>query len=32
MTKAELQAEADRRGVEVNSSMTKAEMIAALGG
>lgn len=32
MTKAELEAEADRRGVEVNSSMTKAEMIEALGG
>lgn len=32
MTKSELEAEASRRGVEVNSSMTKAEMIEALGG
>lgn len=31
MTKAELEEEADRRGVEVTSSMTKAEMLEALG-
>lgn len=32
MTKAELQAEADRRGVEIPSGATKAEMVEALGG
>lgn len=32
MTKAELEEEAGRRGVEVSSSMTKAEMIAVLEG
>jgi hypothetical protein len=32
MTKAELQAEADRRGVQIPSGATKAEMIEALGG
>jgi hypothetical protein len=32
MTKAELQAEADSRGVEYASSDTKADLIAALGG
>lgn len=32
MTKAELQDEANRRGVTVSSSATKAEIIEALGG
>lgn len=32
MTKAELQAEADSRGVEIPSGATKAEMLEALGG
>lgn len=32
MTKAELLAEAERRGVEVKSSATKAEILDALGG
>lgn len=32
MTKAELLAEAERRGVEVKESDTKAEILAALGG
>lgn len=32
MTKAELQAEADRRGVEVASGATKQDIIDALGG
>lgn len=32
MTKAELQAEADSRGVEIPSGATKAEILEALGG
>ena len=32
MTKAELQDEADRRGVEIPSGATKAELLEALGG
>lgn len=32
MTKTELQSEADRRGIDIPSGATKAEMIEALGG
>jgi hypothetical protein len=32
MTKAELQAEAEAQGIETSSSMTKAELVEALGG